>query len=393
MTDLARRLLNHFQERLDPALVEIARLVSLETPSRDKARLDACAGYLRAIFLDAGAQVELLENAAGGAHVEIVFPTTASGGSSRAPALVLGHYDTVWPVGTLATMPVRRDGDQLFGPGIYDMKASLILLAEVFHAWRALALLPPRPVIALVTSDEEIGSPTSCELIEEAARRSAYALVLEAPLADGRLKTSRKGVGQFTLTVHGRAAHAGVEPEKGASAVVELAHQILAVSALADTARGTTVTVGTIEGGTTVNTVPELAQARIDLRVETPDEAERVRRALLALERRNPDTRIEVEGSLNRPMVRTERSAALFHQAQAIGRELDIELGEGSTGGGSDGNFTAAVGTPTLDGLGPRGAGAHASHEHIFVSSVPERAALLATLLLRLHDPSMHVSP
>jgi glutamate carboxypeptidase len=282
-------------------------------------------------------------------------------------------------------MPVRREGHRLHGPGVYDMKANLVLLAAVFDAWRVLDLRPPRPIVALLTSDEEIGSPGSRSLIEAAARESAYALVLEPPLSDGRLKTSRKGVGQFALTIHGRAAHAGIEPEKGANAIVELAHQVLAASALADPGRGTFLTVGTIEGGTAVNTVPALARARIDLRVESPEEAQRVGQALRALEPRNRETRLEISGGLNRPpMVRTPRSAALFHQARAIGRELSLDLQEGSTGGGSDANFTSAVGTPTLDGLGVLGGGAHAGEEYILISSIPQRAALLALLLLRL---------
>ncbi len=243
----------------------------------------------------------------------------------------------------------------------------------------------PRPVWALFTSDEEIGSPTSRALIEEVALQCAYVLVLEPPMADGGLKTARKGVGRFRLDVQGKAAHAGVAPHDGRNAIVELAHQVLRVQELQEPAVGTTLNVGVIQGGTTANVVPAQASAEIDVRVTTLAEAERITRALLALSPFTVDVQVLVTGQFTRPpMERSPAIAALFEQAQRIGRGLGLELMEGSTGGGSDGNFTAALGVPTLDGLGAHGGGAHADDEHILIDSLPERAALLAALLLEL---------
>jgi glutamate carboxypeptidase len=242
--------------------------------------------------------------------------------------------------------------------------------------------------VVLWTSDEEIGSPGSRAAIEAEARGAAFVLVLEPPLPGGHVKTARKGVGRFDLTVDGRPAHAGIEPEKGLSAVVELAHQVLRLQSLNDRKAGTTVNVGVIQGGTVVNVVPARATAAIDVRVGTRAEADRVEAALRGLESVLAGARVRVEGGFNRPpMERSPRSGALFAQLQAIGRTLGIDLGEGSTGGGSDGNFTAALGVPTLDGLGAPGAGAHAVDEHIITATFPERAALLAEALLGLEPP------
>ena len=237
----------------------------------------------------------------------------------------------------------------------------------------------------LFTSDEEIGSPTSRALIEDEARASAYVLVMEPPLPGGGLKTARKGVGHFTLEIEGRAAHAGVEPENGVSAIVELAHQVLAIERIADPAAGTTVNVGVVSGGTTSNVVPAEAIAVIDARATTLDEARRFEGAMLALRPALRGAKLRVRGGFSRPpMERTPQSVDLYDRARAIGRTLGLDLTEGSTGGASDGNFTAALGLPTLDGLGMPGAGAHAEDEHILIDALPERAALLAALLMGL---------
>jgi glutamate carboxypeptidase len=265
------------------------------------------------------------------------------------------------------------------------MKASLVLVEFALRAIADLRLRPPRPVVVLLTSDEEIGSPTSRATIEAEACRAAYALVLEPPLPGGRLKTSRKGVGRFDVEVEGRAAHAGVEPEKGLNAIVELAHQVLRIQALADPVAGTTVNVGVVEGGTVPNVVPARATARVDVRVTRRDEAMRIEEAMQSLTPVTPGAGVTARGGFNRPpMERTPEIAALFELARVVGRSLGLDLAEGSTGGASDGNFTAAVGLPTLDGLGPLGAGAHAEDEHVEVESLPGRAALLAALLLEL---------
>jgi glutamate carboxypeptidase len=265
------------------------------------------------------------------------------------------------------------------------MKASLVLVEYALRALRELNRIPPRPIRILFTSDEEIGSATSREHIEAEARASAYALVMESPLPGGRLKTARKGVGHFHLDVDGRAAHAGVEPEKGVSAILELAHQIIRLHELADPAHGTTVNVGVVKGGSTSNVVPAHALAHIDVRVKSRAEAERMTTALHALEPVLPGARLTVEGDFDRPpMERTPAIVALFERVREIGRSLGLELGEGATGGASDGNLTAALGVPTIDGLGALGAGAHAIDEHIVVDSLATRAALLACLLLEL---------
>jgi glutamate carboxypeptidase len=303
--------------------------------------------------------------------------------------LVLGHFDTVWPHGTLAALPFRVVDGCAYGPGSYDMKAGLVLLEFAIEAIQTVGGGLRRPVVVLWTSDEEIGSPESRVLIEDEARRAAFVLVLEPPLAGGWLKTARKGVGRFRLVVEGRPAHAGVEPEKGVSAVLELAHQVVRLHALNDPEAGTTVNVGVVHGGTRANVVAAEASATIDVRAATREEAHRVEAALRATTAVLPGARVFVEGGFNRPpMERTPRTAALVAALQVIGRGLGLELGEGSTGGGSDGNFTAALGVPTLDGLGALGAGAHARDEHVAVARLAERAALLAAALVQLEDNS-----
>jgi len=363
-------------------LVLLEELVSLESPSRDKAALDRLGSHIAEILRNLGGSVEVVANDRGGDHVLARF----HGPAARRPALVLGHFDTVWPLGTLENMPFRVDDGRAYGPGAYDMKAGLtIFLRLMASPFIDPGRSVPRPIWALFTSDEEIGSPTSRGLIEDLARQSAYVLVLEPPLADGRLKTARKGVGRFRLEVEGKAAHAGVSPREGRSAIVELAHQVLQIQELQDVEAGTTLNVGVIRGGTTTNVVPAEASADIDVRATTLAEADRIERALRSLESATPGTRLAVSGGFNRPpMERSPAIAALFEQARGIARTLGLELNEGSTGGGSDGNFTAALGVPTLDGLGVRGGGAHAADEHILIDSLTERAALLAALLLEL---------
>jgi glutamate carboxypeptidase len=363
-------------------LAVLEELVSFESPSRDKAALDRLGTCIAGRLGSAGGSVEVVPNDRGGDHVLARFP----GPAARRPALVLGHFDTVWPLGTLERMPFRVERDRAFGPGIYDMKAGLaVFLRSIDHSLHDPSRPVPRPIWALFTSDEEIGSPTSRGLIEDLACRCAYVLVLEPPLADGRLKTARKGVGRFRLDVEGRAAHAGVAPQDGRNAIVELAHQVLRVQALQDLDAGTTLNVGVIRGGTTENVVPARASADIDVRVATPAEAERVERALHSLEPVAEGIRLTISGRFTRPpMERSPMIAALFDQARRIARTVGLELTEGSTGGGSDANLTAALGVPTLDGLGARGGGAHADDEHILIDSLPERAALLAALVREL---------
>jgi glutamate carboxypeptidase len=377
-------LLTYFQDRQQEMLAAIRLLVEQETPSDNKPLLDAFAGLLAERYQAVGARTQIIENETRGNHVRAVFddPAVVADPDAR-PALVLCHYDTVWPVGSLETHPFRvDDSGKAYGPGIFDMQSSLVLVEYALRGIQELGLRLPRPVIVLMTSDEEVGSPTSRPLIENEARQAAYVLVMESPLPGGVLKTARKGSGHFKLTITGRAAHAGVEPERGISAVQELAHQILYLHSLTDMEQGTTVNVGVVRGGTRPNVVAAHAEALIDVRAWTQEEADRVVAAIQALQPVTPGAVVDVTGSWNRPPLERKVTIDLFRQVQTIGRKLGFELEEGGTGGGSDGNLTGALGVLTLDGLGVPGHGAHADHEHIEVDGIPGRAALLAACLM-----------
>ncbi len=376
-----------FDTSRDSYLAWLHESVERETPSRDKAACDAFARWLcESDWLRAKA--ETIANDSGGDHIVLRCRYGYDSqrdrmDETRKPALVLAHYDTVWPLGTTTARPYSCDAKTIRGPGVYDMKASLLII--LLAQFALLHGKPFRNFDILITSDEEIGSPTSRALIEEMARGAEYVLVLEPPLSDGSLKTARKGVGGYTIEARGRSAHAGVEPEKGANAIVELAHQMLKIQSLADPSIGTTLSVGTVEGGTTPNVVPDRASCRVDARAATVAEAERIDDAIRSLRPITPGTTLHVSGGFNRPpMERTPAIATLFERAREIGRTLGMELTEGSTGGGSDGNFTAALGIPTLDGLGAMGGGAHSEDEWVLIESIPERAALLAALLANL---------
>jgi glutamate carboxypeptidase len=382
LIDVAPDLIAHLTRMLGPMLNAIGTLVSHETPTGNKAALDELASFLAAQYRALGGSVARVRNRDGGDHLHIRHGLPDD---PEPPVLVLGHFDTVWPIGTLAHRPFRVVGNRASGPGIFDMKAGLVLFQFALAGCRLRGLPFPRPIELLLTSDEEIGSPTSRRLVEEAAGRAAHVLVLEPPLPGGALKTARKGVGRFTLDVTGRAAHAGVDPSSGVSAIVELAHQVLAIGELADPAAGSTLSVGLIQGGTAPNVVPASARAVIDARASTRAEVQRLEMAMAALGPMLPGAKLAVTGGFNRPpMERTPAIAALFAKAKKVGQVLGLELTEGATGGGSDGNFTAALGVPTLDGLGAPGGGAHADDEHILVDALPARAALLAGLLLSL---------
>jgi len=361
----------------------LEELVKRESPSTDKAAADAYAEALAARFDVLGAKTTLIFNETNGAQLKVEFGSAQ--GQANKPGLLLCHYDTVWPLGTIDRMPFRIEADKAFGPGIYDMKASHAMIEYAMRAIQEIGMLLPRPVELLFTSDEEIGSLTSRELIEERALQAEYVLVLEPPTAEGSLKTARKGVGGFYLQVKGRASHAGSQPELGISAINELAHQILAVQGFADLEKGTTINTGVVQGGTRSNVIAAQAEAEIDVRAWTPEEAERIERAMKELQPNTPEAVLVVEGGFDRPpLVRTESIADLFYQVKEIGSRLGFDLEEGSTGGGSDGNFTAALGVPTLDGMGAMGDGAHADHEHILISQLTARTSLLAATLLSL---------
>ena len=380
MHPAAERLMPHFAAREDAILDAVRRLVEEEASSRDKPRLDAFAAGLARRYEAAGARAEIVANPDGGDHVRAQL----AGGEGARPALVLCHYDTVWPAGALAAHPFRVEAGKAYGPGIFDMRASLTLVEFVLRAAGELRLPLPRPVTVLATSDEEIGSATSRALIEDEARRAAYALVLEPPLPGGALKTARKAVGAFTVEVVGRAAHAGVAPETGINAIAEMALQIAAIRRLENPAAGTTVNPGVIAGGTATNVIPARCALEVDARAWTREEADRVAAGFAALAPTLPGAEVRVSGGWSRPPLERAATAAMFGRAREIGSSLGMELEEGGTGGGSDGNFTGALGVPTLDGLGVPGDGAHADHEHILVDGIAPRAALLAALLLGL---------
>jgi glutamate carboxypeptidase len=359
------------------AIVEM--LVTHESPSYDKAAVDRCGAALSGELTALGATVTRIDGGVRGDHLRA--DVDGSGGR----VLLLGHFDTVWPIGQLSRMPLREDAGRLYGPGVFDMKAGIavaLLAVRALNAHRSLA----RPHITMLwTTDEEIGSGTSRDTIEKVATESDAVLVLEPSLPGGGVKTSRKGVGEVELIVHGVSAHAGLDPEKGASAIHELAQQIVALESLQDPGRGVTLNVGQISGGTRTNVIADTARAMIDVRVPTMADAATVEQKLRSLTATRSGTRLEVNGSIDRPpLERTSAVVRLYECARDVAHDLGQDLQEGPAGGGSDGNFTAALGVPTLDGLGPRGSGAHAVHEHVELEDLPWRAAFLAMLLRRV---------
>ncbi|HET9015822.1 MAG TPA: M20 family metallopeptidase [Thermomicrobiaceae bacterium] len=375
-------LVDEVRERQDRLFRELAELVTRESPSLDKPAVDRLAHYLQGRIRELGGEVTVYPQQEFGDLTVATWPGTPG---TDGALFVMTHIDTVWPLGTIDRLPFQIDGEVGRGPGIFDMKASVAMMLE------ALALIRERgaahrPIAWLINTEEEVGSPASRALIESLARESAVVLCLEPPVPPmGSLKTSRKGVGRFTMRIRGRASHAGADPEKGISAIQELANQIQYLHSLTDFALGTTVNVGVVSGGTRPNVVAAEAEAEIDLRVSTTEEAERVVGAILDTRPRLPGTEVMVEGGLNRPpMERTPAVAAAFERAQEIGAGLGLTLTEAGTGGGSDGNFTAAIGATTIDGLGCPGDGGHAEHEHILVPGLFERTALLYGLLTQL---------
>jgi glutamate carboxypeptidase len=375
--------LDYLTAHSDDLLADLERFVTRETPSTDPSALAGFAAFLATYATTIADGMAALVPASGGPHVRVVW-----GDPERAaPILLLGHFDTVWDVGTLATMPFRVASGAAYGPGTFDMKAGLVQGFWAVRAYRE-ALGGDRPVVFFCNSDEEIGSASSRPHFEADARRAAAVLVLE-PSHHGALKTARKGTGEFHLAVRGRASHAGTAPEDGISAIDELARQILDLRALADAhlAHGTTINVGTVSGGTRTNVVAAEARADIDVRVATLAEADHITAAITGLRAHHPEARLEIAGGVNRPpMERTLGTVRLFERARALAANLGFAVDEVMVGGGSDGNFCSALGVPVLDGLGAVGDGAHALDEHIIVAEMPQRAALVASLLAALGD-------
>jgi glutamate carboxypeptidase len=366
----------------DGILDDLKRFVELESPSDDKTRTDHFGEFL-ADFVrgQLEAHVDTVKEPRFGNHLRVKIGPQ----NGERPILLLGHFDTVWPTGTLAGMPYRVEGPFAYGPGILDMKAGLVLGIHAIAALQEARLLRV-PLVFLFTSDEERGSLTSRPLIEAEAGQARAVLVLE-PAAGRALKTARKGIGIFRVEVEGLAAHAGSNPELGVSAIDEMARLILDLHALNDPKTGTTVNVGVVNGGTRPNVTAAAASAEVDLRVSNLEEAQRLEETILGLQAHNPKARVTVTGGINRPpMERTAGVAALYEMAKGIAKGLGFELGEASVGGASDANFVTPLGVPVIDGLGAVGDGAHATHEHVEVASLPVRAALIAGLIRELQS-------
>lgn len=377
MTDQRLPLRATCAGRRDWMVDTIGRLVCLESPSGDVTSLDRCGEAIAGLLRDAGAAVERLPRTGAGTHLRATL------GTGTRQVLLLGHFDTVWPVGTLAEMPLEIADGRLRGPGVFDMKAGLVI--AILAAAVAAPHLRDLRVRFLYTTDEEVGSESSRALIEEEARASAAVLVFEPALAGGVLKTSRKGVGSFRLDLQGVSAHAGIAPADGASAIAELARQVLWLDRLQAPDRGTTINVGVIAGGTRGNVVAEYARADVDVRVAGAAEQRRVEEAFSAMTPTDARVRLTWQGGFDRPpLERGPHVQRLFGLARAAGARIGLDVREGATGGASDGNFCAALGVPTLDGLGAIGDGAHARHEHVEIASLPDRSALAAALLLEI---------
>jgi glutamate carboxypeptidase len=387
-TPEAQRRLCYFTDRREAMVSTIRELVEIESPSDCKAAVDRVAEAVAEKFSQLGGEVRFHRQKEFGSHLQINF-----GGNSDKPVLLLGHYDTVYPLGTLATMPCRVERNKLTGPGVLDMKSGIALM---LHALAALQnwhkedwhkqdgrgeLL--RPVNVLLVSDEEIGSDSSRAITEALAKRAAAVLVLEPSYGrHGAAKTARKGVGEYRVEVTGKASHAGLDFEKGVNSIRELARQIDKISGFTEVKKGLTVNVGVVTGGSRSNVVPANASAQVDVRITRMKDAAGIDKKMRSLRPFDRDCKIKVSGGINRPpMERSAGVAGLYMKAKAIARDLGWQLDEAAVGGGSDGNFTAGLGIPTLDGLGGVGDGAHAVHEHILISELPKRAALLAGLI------------
>lgn len=375
------RILEYFQGRESEITNKIREIVEIESPSSDVGQSKLVADWIEheTRGISGEFDIERLPADGYGEHVIIrAFP------SDEKNVLLLGHTDTVHPIGTKSQNPTRVEDGRLYGCGVFDMKSGVVLMLEALRFLIEAAFSPPRPISILLSCDEEIGSPTGRDLVEREARLSAACLIFE-PSAAGRVKTGRKGTGMFTVKTWGKPAHAGLEPEKGASAILELAHQIRKLHALNDPSAGTTVNVCTMSGGTTTNVIPEHAECSVDVRFTSAGEAERIERGIRDLHAIDERVKVLVTGGINRPpLERTGSVAALFEKARQVAAGFGYELGETQVGGASDGNFVGALGVPVLDGLGPAGDGAHRLDEHILIDDIAKRATLATSLLMKL---------
>jgi glutamate carboxypeptidase len=380
VTDMdVKGIVDYLQQQRGEMEALLQRLALIESPSGDPGGLEQIIKILSAELKSAGMAVRRMPGRASG----FLYARQLVHQAKSPFQLLIGHCDTVWPIGSLGSMPVRAESGNFCGPGVFDMKAGLVQMVYALRALNAFSLTAPVTCKVVVNADEEIGSPDSTPLIRSLARRAERAFILEPAFGpSGKLKTARKAVGNFTLTIKGRAAHAGVSPEQGASAILELSHQVQRLFALNDAARGITVNVGTIAGGTRSNVIAAEVRAAIDVRVRTREDGKALEAAVRGLTPVNPETALQVDGGFDHPpMEPSERNQALWWLAHEAGRLLGLELEQAAVGGASDGNTTSQY-TATLDGLGAVGDGAHAAHEYVELFHLVERAALLVLLLM-----------
>lgn len=375
----AAQVREFFRSREDTIVSSIREIVEIESPSRAVDQIGRVAEWIEERAGEIGLSLAIEKTRAEGFGVHLIIRAFAGAGE---PILLLGHIDTVHPLGSKERNPTRIEGDRFYGCGIFDMKANVVIMLEALRYFADTGASPPHSLTILLTCDEEVGSHTGRALVEREARLAARCFVFE-PSADGSVKTGRKGTGTFTVSVGGIPAHAGLDPEKGASAIYELAQQVLRLHSLEDASAGTTVNVCTFAGGTATNVIPEHAECTVDVRFATMAEADRVVNAIAQLQPIDPRVSLKISGGVNRPpMERTTAVANLYNTARRIADSFDYELGEAQVGGASDGNFVAALGVPVLDGLGITGKGAHTLSEHISVSDISNRAALVTLLLM-----------
>ena len=372
------RTLEYFQGRQQSFLSSIREIVEIESPSHNAGAIRSVTDWIekQVAQIPLDLKIEKIEAVGFGEHLVVrAFP------ADEKAVLILGHTDTVHPIGTKEKNPTRIEGDKFYGCGIFDMKANIVLVLEVLRYFAETGQKPTRPINFLLSCDEEVGSKTGRPIVENEAKNAEICLVLE-PSFEGKVKTGRKGTGMFTLRAHGVPAHAGLEPEKGASAILELSRQIEKIHTFNNSSDGTTANACTIKGGTTSNVIPEWAESEIDVRFTSIKEGKRIANEFAGLKSFDNRVSLELLGGINRPpMERTEAVVALYEKARDLATSFDYEVGETQVGGASDGNFVAALGVPVLDGLGIAGAGAHTLHEHILVSDIAKRATL-ATLLV-----------
>ena len=372
-----RQILSYLREHQDDMIADLIKFIELESPTNHKPSVDALGRVLAEELRQLGGEVDVIPKQEVGDVVRARW-NPGDGG-----ILILSHMDTVWDVGTVAGRPTHIDGNRLYGVGAMDMKGGIVIALWALRALRALHLFPNQAITYLLNADEETGSKASGENIESEARQHHVTFVTEPP-QDGAYKTARKGVSRYIVKAIGRAAHAGADHEKGINAIEELAHQVLKIQAMTDYEIGTTANVGTIGGGTRGNVVPAEARLEVNIRAKTRANAEAIHRQMTALRARHPEAKLIIKGGIQvPPMERTAEIVALFQQAQRQARSMGLDLHEKSTGGGSDGNRTAAIGVPTLDGMGIVGDGGHSIKEYGEIASMPERAAIMAAMLRR----------